>query len=209
MKHVFLVLFLCVFSLSLNGQEKQSVKKNQGVFNITEIGYLPGSGNIDYDSYSVTNDARTYRLRSIFGYFINPYLSLGIGIGLDGYHEPDHNTMPLFFECRGYLKDQRNTLYGFADVGKALNANETFTSGLFLNAGAGYKFFLTQRWCINTSLGYNFQQMQNVDMVEFVIDQDTGKYYSNWKQTDIQMKAISFNLAFHFNLFTPGRNDIY
>lgn len=207
MKHFFLVLFLCVCSLSFNGQEKQSVKKNKGVFNITEIGYLPGTGNIKYDGYSVANDARTYRLRSIFGYFINPHLSLGIGIGLDGYHEPDHNTMPLFLECRGYLKDQRNTFYGFADVGKALNANETFTPGLFLNAGVGYKFFLTKRWCINTSLGYNFQQMQNIDMVEYVFDQDTGEYYYNLKQIDIQMKAISCNLAFHFNLFTPGRRN--
>lgn len=205
MKHVCLLLFLFVLSLSLNGQEKQSVKKNQGIFNITEIGYLTGSGNIDYDRYSVANDARTYRLRSIFGYFFNPHLSLGIGIGLDGYHEPDLNTMPLFVECRGYLKDQRNTFYGFADVGKALNTNETFTPGLFLNAGVGYKFFLTKRWCINGSLGYNFQQMQNVDMVEYIYDQDTGRYYSNWKQIDVQMKAISFNLAFHFNLFVPGK----
>ncbi len=207
MKHVFLALFLYVFSFSVQGQEKQSIKKNQGVFNITEIGYLPGLGNIDYDGYSIANDAQTYRLRSIFGYFFNPHLSLGIGIGLDGYHEPDHNTMPLFIECRGYLKDQRNTVYGFADVGKALNANETFTPGLFLNAGVGYKFFLTKRWCINTSLGYNFQQMQNIDIVEFVFDQETGDYYPNWKQIDIQMKAISFNLAFHFNIFTPRNSN--
>lgn len=203
MKHVFLILFLCVYSLSLQGQKKQQVKKNQGIFNITEIGYLPGSGNINYDVYTVTNDARTYRLRSIFGYFINPHLSVGVGIGLDGYHEPDHNTMPLFIECRGYLKDQRNTFYGFLDLGKSLGVNETFRSGLFLNSGVGYKFFLTKRWCLNSSLGFNLQQMQDIEMVEFVYDQETDEYYANWKQVDIYMKAVSFNLAFHFNIFTP------
>jgi hypothetical protein len=45
--------------------------------------------------------------------------------------------------------------------------------------------------------------MQDIEMVEFVYDQETDEYYPNWKQIDIYMKAVSFNLAFHFNIFTP------
>ena len=142
MKSILITIVLLILSANLFAQEKSPIRKNQGIFNITEIGYLPSVGNVNYSGYSVENSAQTYRLRTIFGYFLNPYLSVGLGVGLDGYHDPTYNTMPLFVEGRGYLWNSRNTPYVFLDLGKAIKAGEAFEEGFFSLTWQNFAFVI-------------------------------------------------------------------
>jgi len=197
----YLTLLFIILSLGAFAQEKEEIKKNTGIFNLTEIGYLPGVGNISYDNIDIENEANTYRLRTIFGYFLTPHFSLGAGIGLDGYHNPTYNTMPLFIEGRAYLLNNRHSPFFYADIGKAIKAGMEFEEGLFFNTGIGYKFFLSEKFCIHTSIGYNLQHMKEA-ITWYTKTEENGTIQLEEQSTDINMSSISFDIAIHFNILS-------
>jgi len=150
----------------LDGYAQRINSRHSGIYNITELGYL--SAGSEYVNYAV-------RLRTIFGYFITPKISAGVGFGLDGYHDPfDYNTAPLFLDVRGYLKDEPKTPFVFLNLGKSLAISEIHETGFFASIGVGY-----QRRRLVGSIGYNLQK----------IDNPSG---------NLSFNAIAFNLGLIF-----------
>jgi hypothetical protein len=142
----FLALSFFVISVYCFGQtEKQVLKdenKNVGFFNITKFGYIGvanlkqerfigGEGNIFSDLD--TDKAHAWSLQTINGYFLSPLFSLGIGVGLDGYHNPNFNTLPIVLDTRFYFSDDTDSFYTFLNIGPSVRIggeNSKFRKGM-------------------------------------------------------------------------------
>ena len=160
MRKLIIFAVLLFLGESVYAQEVNIVtRKNEGVFNTTEMGYLPGMGNISYDGELRANQSEAYRIRTMFGYFITPRFSVALGAGIDAYRNPSYNTFPVFADVRAYLHDARNSPYAFFDMGKSLAIGPDIEKGMFVNAGVGFKYFVSEQVCLNTSIGYNYQRM--------------------------------------------------
>lgn len=151
---VFFFVILMSFTCSMLSQEKKDIDvyRNKGFFNITRIGIIPltsvKSEIRDFGS-TVTelpaNKAIAYSFNIINGYFFSPNFSLGVGVGLDGYHNPNANTMPLFADVRYYFGDKARTTYVFADVGSLIKIENGTRKGSMINLGMGYKFPINKK----------------------------------------------------------------
>ena len=147
----------------LSAQNLFSEDKNAGFLFITEIAYLSGTGHVTIDDNKLSNRGLGARMRFIAGHYITSQLSVGLGAGFDGYHDPNSNTIPLFIDARGYLKNARNTPFASVNLGYAVAITDSFEQGLLGNFNVGYKIYLGifgRRSHLLPSLGFNLQQIQ-------------------------------------------------
>ncbi|PWK20323.1 hypothetical protein [Xanthomarina spongicola] len=168
-KALYLLLFLSFYSFSQNEPEnpKKDVDKNKGYFNITKVSFsvitklkkdifIEGEGGFFSDLD--TGGAHAWGIQTINGYFISPHFSLGIGIGLDGYHEPDFNTLPVVLDIRTYISDDENSIYVYLDVGPNIRLggdSSEFRKGMALNLGFGYKFNVGENLFLVSDIFYS------------------------------------------------------
>lgn len=145
----------------LVGQDFPGEKKNR-LFFMSEMGYLGGIGNVNFDDTKLSNDGFVARLRFITGYHINKHFSGGIGFGLDAYFEPPYYIFPIFMEVKGYLKDANTTPFAFLDLGYAPAITDNFGKGLMGNFGIGYRLYIgiTKKALLLPSVGLNLQKIQ-------------------------------------------------
>ncbi|MDC9724261.1 MAG: hypothetical protein PSN34_16040 [Urechidicola sp.] len=174
MKNTFTILFLVfiinnVFcqNTTTNSTKYRDEYKNKGYFNITKLAYIKmssikqelfieGEGNIFSDLK--TEGAYAWSIQTINGYFISPNFSLGIGLGLDGYHDPNYNTLPVFFDIRVYLSDKEDSFYSYFDIGPTIKLggdNSQFRKGAMFNIGLGYKFNVTNNIFLISDIFYS------------------------------------------------------
>lgn len=85
-------ILVALFMLSVTAGYAQNEVKYQGE---VDLGYSIGTGTFAADRVN---------LHTIHGAKINQYCSLGVGIGLDYYHEGSGELlMPIFLNAKGYL----------------------------------------------------------------------------------------------------------
>lgn len=166
-----LSLFILILMLSYGTLHAQEItKQEKGYFNLTELGYffssnqtnmpmIGGSARQKYGAYALS-------LRNINGLFITNNLSLGVGVGLDGYtfkmsESIYDNTFLLFGDVRYYLKNERNTFFGYGDLGSSVAIDDNIANGLFFDLGLGYKFKISNRTGMSVSMGYNRQNINH------------------------------------------------
>ncbi|MCH7525758.1 MAG: hypothetical protein IIC74_12415, partial [Bacteroidetes bacterium] len=129
MKKLFIIpitLFLISINLFSQNYKKVDEYRNKGYFNITRFSYI-NVNEAKLETFSPTNgvvvtelpidQAQAYSLQTINGYFFSPYFSAGIGAGLDGYHNPNINTVPVFLDLRLYLSNAISSMYLYTDFG--------------------------------------------------------------------------------------------
>tara|TARA_R110002095_G_scaffold206391_2_gene190473 strand:+ start:1744 stop:2286 length:543 start_codon:yes stop_codon:yes gene_type:complete len=177
-----------------NGQQEDEFK-NEEFFNITKFTYISlnsaeleefreGQGlfRTDLD----TDNSQVYSLKTIFGYFLSPHWSLGAGIGLDGYHNPNFNTAPLFIDIRGYFVDGKNTSFAFLDLGTLLKLSNEFEKGYMLETGVGYKFFASENIAMVFSINASFKGLSLTNQ--------------NYTESDriVDLRGVGFTLGFIF-----------
>ncbi|MFK7833114.1 MAG: hypothetical protein AB8B52_07550 [Winogradskyella sp.] len=155
------LLFIHLFGFAQNESDK-----NEGFFNITKIGYISntklkqevfieGEGSFFSDLPSENSDA--WSLQTINGYFISPTFSLGIAIGLDGYNNPNFNTLPVLLDIRAYVSDDEDAFYTFLNIGPSLRIggeNSKLRKGMVFNIGMGYKFKVANNLCLVSDLSF-------------------------------------------------------
>jgi hypothetical protein len=123
------------------------------------LGYGQGLG--DYGkSYDFANSSTTnmyaMSLTAKVGYYVLPQLSLGVGVGIAGYHNPTINTLPVVVEGRYNVKAVPR-LFSYLNAGASLPSllSGAFSSGTTIGVGAGYSIKLGKRTALNPSVGYN------------------------------------------------------
>ncbi|PKP19180.1 MAG: hypothetical protein CVU07_00425 [Bacteroidetes bacterium HGW-Bacteroidetes-23] len=178
MKKLIASIFLLISFYSI-GQTENKISKdennNVGFFNITKFGYvgvtelkqelfIEGEGNVFSDLD--TGKAHAWNLQTINGYFLSPSFSLGIGIGLDGYHNPNFNTLPVVLDARFYFLDESDSFYTFLNIGPSVRIggeNLKFRKGMVFNIGAGYKFKVAKNLFLISDIYYSHKTVSFTD----------------------------------------------
>jgi len=178
MKKLLLFSFFIISFYSFGQTENKISKdeyKNNGFFNITKFGYIgvtelkqelfiEGEGNVFSDLD--TGKAHAWSLQTINGYFLSPSFSLGIGVGLDGYHNPDFNTLPVVLDTRFYFSDATDSFYTFLNIGPSVRIggeNSKFRKGMVFNIGAGYKFKVANNLFLVSDIYYSHKTVSFTD----------------------------------------------
>ena len=187
MKKIILSLLLLssFFSFAQTDSKTKDLNKNKGFFNITKIGFIAITnlkqdvfieGEGGFYSELDTNKSHAWSLQTINGYFISPKFSLGIAVGLDGYHNPNFNTLPVLLDIRTYMSDEENSLYAFLDIGPSLRIggeNSQLRKGMVFNIGIGYKFKVGKKLFLISDLSYSHKTIsltdEWIDKSDFVI----------------------------------------
>lgn len=184
---VIITVTILFFYYCSNGQSKSTFFKIEG-------GYLTGIGNINYDNgVTFVNQSDAYRLRVSYGFYFNDKTSVGLGVGLDGYHNPELNTLPFIFELRRFFKTDSNSPFVFLNLGSALELSEEFEKGLHFSSGIGY-FVAGRRINLIPSIGINIQNIANGKAIIF--DSSTGQIETIISK--ITLNSISLNLGVQF-----------
>lgn len=190
MKLISVIPLACFLLFFLNQSNAQiKTKQEKGYFNITNIvepQYLHS-----LDSSTLVNGVGFIKkfgvsFSTINGFFINPNLSIGLGIGFQtsqyksfvSSNTPDSlllssrfkkgnniALLPIFADFRFYPQDHRNDLFLLLDVGYAplikIKDNidkETLDGGAFIKLGAGYKIEMSESVSFVPSLNLNAQR---------------------------------------------------
>lgn len=156
MKKILLSLSLTIFVIGANAQSSKI--KYQGE---VLAGYSIGIGTFSYDRIN---------LHTIQGVRFNPYLSLGVGLGLDYYQKFDLyiNTdvtaselaMPIYLNVKGYLPVSTKTnIFLSLDLGASIGLTEGISGGkgLMFTPAVGTNFKISPKNSLSVSLGYNYQ----------------------------------------------------
>lgn len=102
-------------------------------------------------------------IQAVVGYYVSEKLSLGAGIGINGYSNPGLNTIPLFLDFRFHpLQDKKMILNG--SVGYSLSTNEAnLDAGAVASISIGYNLFKIKKISIVPAIGYNYCQYTVTD----------------------------------------------
>jgi hypothetical protein len=158
-KSLLLIVAFVLFQTYSNAQDVQNVEKKsfwRSLWGSVEVGY-GRSLEKDYSGYNMYLAS----LRAKIGYYITPQFSLGVGIGLNGYHNYPINTVPVVLDIRYHPIKTLPRLYAYADIGASvIDSYETdlktlFTPGFLSDMGLGYKIRLGKRTSLNPAVGYN------------------------------------------------------
>ena len=97
----------------------------------------------------------------INAYQINPYFSLGLGIGARNYYDFNAPVLvPIFADFRGNFIDKSVSPYLSLGVGYSFDATDSFGSvGFFLNPTAGVTIMIHRKHSLNFGVGYEMQRM--------------------------------------------------
>ena len=141
-----LITIISVTSLDSYSQDNERwfVSAQIGFDKITEIRtdtLYPsgGSGSLYLD----TQNSFSLGPNAVFGYnLIENRLTLGVGIGINWYNNPDFTAIPLYADLRFYFLKYRN-FYILLDYGAFLRLNGQLVRGPMLRFGAGYRKEIT------------------------------------------------------------------
>lgn len=166
-----LILFTICSIAQEDSQKDIDEYRNKRYFNITKLGYISVS-DASIETFAVgegvvlselpSDNASAFSFHTINGYFFNPYLSVGIGIGLDGYRNPRYNTLPIYLDVRGYLTDGLGSPYVYLNYGTLIKIENGPQNGNMFNIGLGYKVPLNDnRFVIVADIGYSYKAISN------------------------------------------------
>ncbi len=166
------ILLCCLISATASAQI--ITKQERNYFNITQVSFLPGIGHFRLGDTKYKFDGKSYGLNTINGLFLTNKTSLGLGIGIQGIHNPNFNTARIFIEIRQYLQNKRNGFFATGEFGynPRFGTSTIFTQGTFGEIGVGYKL-LVKRIGIVSNIGYQIQHI------------NTGSYKTNLNSLSI------------------------
>jgi len=128
------------------------------------------------------------KLDIINGFQINPYFSLGIGVGARYYSAQQALLVPIFLDIRTNFTNKPLSPYLAVGVGYSIVASNDFKDvGLMLNPSAGISIRISDKSAMNVGLGYELQNLRNVQL----------DIYHRWSKT-VQASAITLNVGLAF-----------
>lgn len=188
----YLIAVIILFGIhTVFAQDKKEKKSH--FYNITQLGYGIGIGKVNYKQIDTkaSYDGYSFRLRTEFGYYEPNHFNVGIGFGLDGYHEFGMNTAPLFASFRYYLSQKRSPYFVLANIGYSLELGGAFERGGLGSLEFGKKLTLG-RMAIMPSVGFNLFSAQDMDYSTY----DNGMF--QFHTDNLTVKTFIINLGFMF-----------
>ncbi|MCB9230354.1 MAG: hypothetical protein H6581_01715 [Bacteroidia bacterium] len=172
--------------------------KTTGVYNITEAGLLMAQSNFFSSSISLT-------LSNITGWYFNPYIQAGVGVGLDRYVN-EGSMVPVFADVRGEIgKNQAAVPYWYAGGGYGLGFLNKglgflkYDGGPMAQGGLGLKFYSRQKSSFLVSMGYRMQMTHKV-YEEWIWDWWGGSFGPTGNIVDVRQTyhriTLSMGLGF-------------
>lgn len=151
MKSIIATLLL-FYMLTANAQ-------NNRLWGGVEVGYgysLAEKKDVHGISYPKNNSFSS--IHAVLGYYVVEKLSVGAGIGLNGYSNPGLNTLPLFLNLKFHPFHNKNIVFS-GDFGYSLLSNEdNIDAGFLTSMSVGYKVCKIKKIGIVPAIGYNFCQ---------------------------------------------------
>jgi opacity protein-like surface antigen len=128
------------------------------------------------------------KLDIINGIQINPFFSLGLGIGARYYSAQQALLVPIFLDIRTNFTNKPLSPYVAVGAGYSIVASNDFKDvGLMLNPSAGVCIRISDKSAMNVGLGYELQNLRNVQL----------DIYHRWNKT-VQTSAITLNVGLSF-----------
>ena len=144
------LLLFCI--LAANAQ-------NNRLWGGVEVGYgysLAEKKDVHGISYPKNNSFSS--IQAVLGYYVVEKLSVGAGIGLNGYSNPGLNILPLFLNLRFHPFQNKQIVFS-GDLGYALLSNEdNMEAGFLTSISVGYQVCKVKKIGIIPAVGYNFCQ---------------------------------------------------
>lgn len=161
-------------------------------YNLTEIGYGIGVGSVRFEKINnkTKYEGRFFRLRTQFAYRLTDHFDLGLGFGLDGYHNFTANTAPLFIASRYSFK--QSSLISTINVGYSIPLASNFERGLMGSLGIGKKVTLGKLKLL-PSIAFNAQALNNISY--FIIDNNSQIIFL---EDTLVLKSVALNLGIIF-----------
>lgn len=180
---LLLLLLLLVLSDKYSHAQYGPEKKTLLLF---EAGVFPRLGETKLGDQSYKSTGLGTSLRFTVGYFVNPNISLGLGVGNDNFREPVINTFPIFADFRGILSPSESSLFGFYKVGYGFKMGKQYDQGFINNAGIGYQIALGSNFIV-PSIGYH--------RLDF---KQKGSFMSDANQTKGSINSLSIMVGYQF-----------
>jgi len=119
---------------------------------IIESGFVFGIGEYGLNRF---------KLDFVNAYQVNPYFSLGLGIGLRSYYKFNAPVLlPIFADFRANFIDNLTSPYVSLGVGYSFDATNSFESmGFYLNPTLGVTLMIPRNHSINIGVGYEAQRL--------------------------------------------------
>jgi hypothetical protein len=195
LRHIITILSIIIgFGANVVTAQDIPSYKNKGYFSV-EFSYGSGIGQINLKelAFKTPYDGYAIRTRIQSGIFLSEQFSLGLGIGLDGYHEFPANTAPAFFEGKYFLKGTPKSFFVSSNFGYAVPLSSNFERGFLAGLAIGKRIPINRKTWM-PSIGINAQQI--TDFSYFVYDPSSSSFV--FFEDNIWIKTVSFNVSLVF-----------
>ena len=136
-----------------NLRNKVFVHDGKGFTNITTLGYGFGIGSVG----DANNEEDYFALHTVNGFHINRMISLGLGLGVEGYG--DYELIPLYADIRVYPSLTEWAPFFYGDLGYGLGVLEKgVDGGLMAGLGGGIQRSVNPNLALVASIGYRYQE---------------------------------------------------
>ncbi len=108
------------------------------VHRFDEVYFIPNEGTKQQSIRE--NNSMAFGFETINGWFLFPWLSIGVGVGYDYYNVPRYHTFPVYLDLRAYFAKFGNCFYMNFDIGTLMPFDSRYSKGQVVNLGIGYKF---------------------------------------------------------------------
>ena len=152
-----------------------------------ESGYL-GLISLGYGFNQNETVSNVLKFDFINAYRINPYFSMGVGVGVRKYNFEQALLMPIYADLRvKFIKNSPVVPYLVLGIGNSIDADSWFSSGgLLANSSFGISIKLGQSSALNIGLAYESQKAKY----------EERSWYD--EETDITLESIGLNFGLSF-----------
>jgi len=109
-----------------------------------------------YQSDEFFSNINRLKFNVVGNYQFNPYVSVGVGLGMRYYYDADFFIFPMFYDMRVRLFDKPFSPYFSIGAGYSLGT-EGGPIGLYLNPELGVSYRINNKVNIHFTLGYEMQ----------------------------------------------------
>lgn len=174
-------------------QNKKEFRKG-AFFNITEINFALGIGNVEAGGNKIANTANSFGFRTINGIQPKENLSLGIGIGIDKYE--NGTLMPITLDLRIFNTNKKVSPIFTTNLGYSIGLGDA-DGGIVLNPQIGIMTPISNSMLFLLSLGYKLQESKATYLAGYNV-YTPGVYTPYLKTEQIYLQFVSFNAGITF-----------